>query len=320
MTAIPRTRRKPVAPTRRPRLPHRPIRSRAAGRNDYVPGTYDGPLDDDARNEKARFLATGGPTVPPMYRRNPGACLVLIHKAQALNIPIADAFDGIYWNDGLGKGAMTSQLAAWLLKRAGYRFKTVTETSERVEIDFWGPDGRKLGRVRWTIAEAIAAGIASRYMWQVYPSDMLWARALMRGVRRFAQELGPGLAYTQEELGDMTGPADAAAEPVDADVQEYVDEAATTGTTAADIKNDITARARKAKLLSQHAGGGRTLGEVLTEMYGVARAREADQLARQPQAEPEGDARPAGTGALECGCDAAELAATGDHQRGCTRA
>jgi hypothetical protein len=285
-----------------------------------VPGTYDGPLDDDARNEKARYLASGGRTIAPIYRRNPGACLILIHKAQALNIPIAEALDNIHWNDGLGKGSMTSQLAARLLKRAGYRFKIVTETTERVELDFWGPDGKKLGRVRWTIAEAIAAGIAGRDTWQTYPTDMLWARCLMRGVRRFAQEIGVGMAYTGEELADMAAPADPAYDPVDADVQEYVDEAATAGTTAADIKNDITRRARKAKLLGQHAGGGRTLGEVLTEMYGMARSREADELARQPKAEPEGDARPAGTGALECGCDAAELAATGDHRRGCTRA
>lgn len=314
-------RRPTTRPTRKgPRLPRREPRAATPTRADWIPGEYDGPTGHKARREEARYLASGGGTIAPMFRRNPGACLTLLYKAQALNIPVAIALENLYWNEALGKGAMTAQLMAGLLKRAGYRFKVTTETNQRVEMTFWSPEGKRLGTSRWTMADAIAAGVAGHHLWQAFPEDSLWARCLMRGARRYAQDIGTGLAYTGRELAEMGPVAEPVTEPVTAEVQEYLDEAATAGTTAENIKADILVRARRAKLLAEPAGAGRTLAEALAEMYGAARAREADHVDRLPAAEPDTDERPAGTGELECGCNAATLSATGDHRRGCRRA
>lgn len=321
MTALkPRQRPRTDRTTRLPRRTHRYFRPAATAAADWAPGTYDGPTDPDRRHDEARFIATGGPTVAPMFRRNPGACLTLLYEAQALDIPVAIALKNLYWDATLGKGGMTAHLMAGLLKRHGYRFKATTETSERVEMTFWGPNGKRLGTTRWTMADAIAAGVAGHHLWQAFPEDSLWARCLMRGARRFASDVGTGLAYTHRELAEMGASAEPAAEPVSAEVQEYLDEAATEGTTAAHIKDDIARRARKAKLLAEPAGAGLTLGEALTQMYGAARAREADRVDQVDVPDPATDTRPAGTGALECGCDAAEVADTGAHRGECRRA
>jgi hypothetical protein len=321
VTALRRTtRRRLEPPVRARRLPRRQPRPATPHQADWTPGTYDGPTDEAGRRESARFLASGGGAIAPLFRRNPGACLVLLYKAQALNVPVGVALENLHWNDALGKGAMTAQLMAGLLKRAGYRIKVTTETSERVEMTFWGPDGKRLGATRWTMADAIAAGVAGHHLWQAFPEDSLWARCLMRGARRFAQEVGTGLAYTHRELAEMGAGAEPVAEPVSSEVQEYLDEAATTGTTAANIKDDITRRARKAKLLGEPAGDGITLGEALGQMYAAARAREVDQVDQVDASEPDRDSRPAGTGELECGCDAEQVAASGEHARGCRRA
>lgn len=322
MTARLKPHRRRADPARRPRLPrrtgtYRPATPPAA---DWTPGTYDGPTDETGRREEARFLATGGTAIAPMFRRNPGACLILLYKAQSLDVPVAVALENLHWSDALGRGAMTAQLMAGLLKRAGYRFKVTTETSERVEMTFWGPNGKRLGATRWTMVDAIAAGVAGHHLWQAFPQDSLWARCLMRGARRYAQDVGTGLAYTHRELAEMDAGAEPAAEPVSAEVQEYLDEAATEGTTADNIKNDIARRARKAKLLDEPAGDGLTLGQALAQMYGAARAREADRVDQVDQVDPDRDVRPAGAGDLECGCTAAELAATGEHRPGCRHA
>lgn len=316
--------RRRTSASRSPRLPrrtHRYFRGDATpALADWTPGTYDGPTDSAGRRDEARFIASAGGTIAPLFRRNPGACMMLLYRAQSLDIPVAVAVENLHWDDRLGKGAMSAQLMAGLLKRAGYRFKVTTSTNERVEMTFWGPDGKRLGTARWTMADAIAAGVAGHHLWQAFPEDSLWARCLMRGARRYAQEIGTGLAYTHRELTEMAAGAEPAAEPVSIEVQEYLDEAATEGTTAAQIKDDITRRARKAKLLGEPAGDGITLGEALAQMYGAARAREADRVDLADVDQPEADTRPAGTGDLECGCAAAEVATTGEHRRGCTRA
>ncbi len=322
MTVLPHKRpaRRSTTGRRLPRRTHRYFRPPTPPTADWIPGRYDGPCDTAGRRDEARFLASGGPTVAPIFRANPGACMILLYHAQALDIPVAVALQNLHWSDTGGAGGMTAQLMAGLLKRAGYRYKATVETNQRVQMTFWAPDGKRLGVCSWTMADAIAAGVAGHPLWQAYPADSLWARCLMRGARRFAADVGTGLAYTGRELVERATNTDPDPVPVSVDVQEYLDEAATTGTTSADIKTDILPRARRAKLLAAPAGAGLTLGEALAQMYGTARAREADQADQTPTGDPTRDVRPAGTGELECGCDAATLARTGAHERRCRHA
>lgn len=311
-----------LRPRARP-LPARPARGDIPPEPAWRVGHYDGPTDSDGRHREARFLATG--IVPPIYRRNPGACLTLLLKAQALDIPIATALETIYWNEAVGKGAMLAQLMAALLRRHNYEYKVTVETGERVEMVFYRiVDGRrrKLGEpVVWKMIEAVGAGISWRDQWRHYPTDMLWARCLMRGARRYASEVGTGLAYTPEELGDMAGPIEGG-EVADA-VQEILEKATSVSATAAIIRDVLVKEAAKKKLLDADTGDGQTLGYVLGMLWGEKRAVEVDQVnaatalaAVDAPADP--GAAPVGEGVLSCGCPG-ETLRTGTHQPGVCR-
>jgi hypothetical protein len=229
--------------------------------------------------------------------------------------------DNLHWNLAIGKGSISAQLMAGLLRRHGYDFKVTTETDQRVAMTFHKlVDGkrRKLGDVTWTILEAIGAGLTWRDLWRHYPTDMLWARCLMRGARRYASEVGTGLAYTREELDDMSGPADGG--EVSAAVQEILEQATTEGTTADQIRNDLVKLAKAKKLLDCDTGDGQTLGYVLGMLWGEARARQADQRTATEVKPAEPETEPAGEGTLKtCGCPAADVLATGQHVAGVCR-
>jgi hypothetical protein len=129
---------------RRPRLPNAYVRPEPAWRI----GHYDGPTDPAGRREEARYLAAG--IVPPIYRRNPGACHSLLLKAQALDVPEATAVENVHWNTAIGKGSISAQLMAALLRRHHYDFKVTEESTDRVAMTFYRiTDGRrrKLGDV-----------------------------------------------------------------------------------------------------------------------------------------------------------------------------
>jgi hypothetical protein len=293
----------------RPTLPRAYVRPEPAWRV----GHYDGPTDPAGRREEARFLATG--IVPPIYRHNPGACHSLLLRAQALDIPESIALENVHWNTAVGKGSISAQLMAGLLRRHHYEFKVTEQSDQRAAMTFYRiTDGRrrKLGDVEWKITEAIGAGLMWRDLWRHYPTDMLWARCLMRGSRRYASEVGTGLAYTAEELADMSDPADGS--ELSAAVQDILEKATTAGVTADQIRNDLVKLAKAKKLLEVDTGDGHSLGYVLGMLYGEALARDADRVAASaPVAAPEPPPAPAGTGRLDCGCPAERVLTSGLH-------
>lgn len=280
-------------------------------------GHYDGPTDPREQIEHAKFMAFG--LVPPLYYGNPGRCLSLIMKAQSLDVARATALEGVYWNLAIGKGAITSQLMAGLLKRHGYQFTVTAENDQRVAMTFHryvSGRRRKLGDVEWTILEAIGAGLTWRHTWQHHPQDMLWARCLMRGARRHAQEVGTGLAYTEEEVADMSAPVEGS--EVHTAVTELLTKAADPAVTADEIRNALVPAAKKMKLLDADAGDGRPLGHALGMLWGEARAREgAERTAAAAAAELLPPAQPAGQGLLPCQCPSRQVLHEGQHLDGC---
>lgn len=309
------TKKLPAAMRRKPGRPPRPPREYVRPEPAWRVGHYDGPTDPAGRREEARYLATG--IVAPLYRNNPGACLTLLLKAQALDIPESTALENVHWNTAIGKGALSAQLMAALLSRHGYDFKVTHEDNERVTMAFYRlADGRrrKLGEVSWTMLEAVGAGLAWRELWRSYPTDMLWARCLMRGARRYAQKVGTGLAYTPEELHDMAAPDDGS--EVAAAVTDILERATSESCTATDIKDVLVKEAKTKKLLDAEVGDGQTLGYVLGMLWGEKRAAEVDALQAAAPPPPPPPA-PAGTGDLACGCPAEATLRSGKHQDGC---
>lgn len=112
-----------------------------------------------------------------------------------------------------GRPTLSSNLIATLVKndpRYNYRVRISNDT--QCVID-WYEDGERIGESEFTMTDAQKAKnwnsktkqwepLTAKAVWQSYPSDMLFARALTRGARRHAPGIfGGAPVYTPEELG-----------------------------------------------------------------------------------------------------------------------
>jgi hypothetical protein len=102
-----------------------------------------------------------------------------------------------------GKVVFSAALQSGLLaKSEKYSVEVLEATDEKASVRFFR-DGKPVGVSTFTIAEAKRAGLTNKQVWQQYPSDLLFARAMTRGIRRFAPDLLVGnAAYTREEVGE----------------------------------------------------------------------------------------------------------------------
>jgi hypothetical protein len=101
-----------------------------------------------------------------------------------------------------GKPALSSNVVATLVAndpRYSYRVKEASNTTCAID---WYENGDRVGRSSFSMDEAQAAGLNGKATWKAYPSDMLFARAITRGARRFAPGIfGGSPIYTPDELG-----------------------------------------------------------------------------------------------------------------------
>jgi hypothetical protein len=293
-----------------------------------VPG-YNGPAALDEQIRLAEFLALAERVIPEDYRGKAGDLLALIHQAQALDIPVMTAIANLFFEPD-GSGGMSAQLMGALLRRGGADWSITSEPGMWCELHFTFRDGRTAGTSRYTIGHAMTAEVAGSINWVRYPDDNLYARALSRGARRYAQDIVAGLGYTRGELRDTppdAGPVDQPAGDVAEHVTAFLTQI-TEDTTADAIRALIkVAKSRKVDVADEHAGGGQTVEQRLNELWRIAAAREA--AAREVSADradedattsdvdgPPGAAvldAPAGDGTLPCGCTAAAVVSAGVH-------
>lgn len=290
---------------------------------------YDGPTGIDEQIRMADFLAAAVATIPPVYRKRPADIFAVILQARALDIPIMTALHNLHWDEALGKGAMSAQLMGALLLRGGVVWETTLEPKKRCEMAFRRLDGRPGGTCEWDVLEAVSAGIAGSYTWQHYTGDMLYARCLARGARRFAPDLVLGLGHTLDELREMREHADT---PLDNDrvvepaVAEFLSQVGD-DTPAARIQELAKlAASKKIGLADKYAGNGQTVEQRLHSLWLRAAAREVEvstgaadaAMAHDALAVVPGDAvgsaaataaldAPAGEGDADCGCPTARL-------------
>jgi hypothetical protein len=104
-----------------------------------------------------------------------------------------------------GKPVLGANVIATLVKndrRYNYQVKRCDNTACEL---VWFEDGKPAGSSGFTIEEAKAAGLTGKDNWAKYPSDMLFARAISRGARRFAPGIfGGSPVYTPDEMGVET--------------------------------------------------------------------------------------------------------------------
>jgi hypothetical protein len=146
--------------------------------------------------EIAERLAKSGPfenaTAAQLYAR------ILVGDALGIDASTACSCIG----HSKGKLVVAAGLQASLLARSDrYHIEVEEVSDERAAIRFFR-DGKHVGTSVYTMAEAKHAGLASKDVWAKYPSDLLFARALTRGIRRYAPDLLVGNpAITLEEMG-----------------------------------------------------------------------------------------------------------------------
>lgn len=101
-----------------------------------------------------------------------------------------------------GKPAVGANLQAAAIKRTGkYNFRVLEITDDVCELEFTEA-GKPVGRSRFSMADAKAAGLADKENWKKWPRNMLFARALSNGVKWYAPDIFNGATvYTPDELG-----------------------------------------------------------------------------------------------------------------------
>lgn len=128
-----------------------------------------------------------------------------------------------------GKPVLASTLMATLIKRSGrYRYEIRQADAEACVLEFfekedgaWRPCGPP---VSFTKDDAQKAELSSKPNYRKFAQDMLFARALSRGYRRYCPDAIGGPVYVEGEIvGDDDAPAQAAppALPPDMDITEH---------------------------------------------------------------------------------------------------
>jgi hypothetical protein len=126
--------------------------------------------------------------------------IVKVMAGAELGLPPFASMSGIHIISG--KPALGSNVIATLVKNdPRYNYKIV-ECNNKVCTIAWTEDGQPVGESSFTMDEATTAGLTNNPSWKKFPSDMLFARAITRGARRFAPGIfGGSPIYTPEELG-----------------------------------------------------------------------------------------------------------------------
>ena len=151
--------------------------------------------------------------------------IVKVMAGAELGLPPFASMTGIHIIQG--KPVLGANVMATLVKNDGrYDYQIKTATNDVCELNWFeggsvGRIDRQIGTSSFTMAEAKAAGLVGKDNWKKYPSDMLFARAISRGARRFAPGIfGGSPVYTPDEMGaDVDEEGNVVVESVMVDVE-----------------------------------------------------------------------------------------------------
>ena len=131
--------------------------------------------------------------------------IVKVMAGAELGLPPFASMTGIHIIQG--KPVLGANVLATLVKndpRYDYHIKAC---DDKQAVLTWYEDGKVVGESSFTWQEATGAGLTGKDNWKKYPSDMLFARAISRGARRFAPGIfGGSPVYTPDEMGAEVDP------------------------------------------------------------------------------------------------------------------
>lgn len=239
----------------------------------------------DAYWEMAQGLASSKAT----HHDNPFHVMAIAIYAYEVEIGLMTALRGMYVVNN--KLAMETWLMELLAKRLGVKKVVEQSTAELARITLSRP-GEEPMTVEFTLAQAIQANLVAKgndgkltvvdkkHPWARYPEDMLFWRALSRGLRRFAPDLFGGV-YSLEEASDFDYRAQRAqGTPGGPGIEERIRERAGNGANGdgdQDPPSDWRERyeARFTSILEEHAPEG--WGEYEVALFQQQRVGKSDR-------------------------------------------
>ena len=138
--------------------------------------------------------------------KNIAELVLKIQAGKEIGLQPFAAVNGIDFISG-HRSFRAALVAAKVNESGRYRYRIVESTDLLCRLDWFEREDGKwdlIGQSQFTIDEAKQAGLTSKNVWKSYPSDMLFARALTRGCRRFCPDVfGGAPIYTREELENV---------------------------------------------------------------------------------------------------------------------
>ena len=150
--------------------------------------------------EQVKYISSTD-LIPKNYRGNVPAMMACILTGRALGIDDMHSLRSIYVVDG--KATLSAELMVTLVRRAGHSITGSMSDREATATGRRADNGDEM-TVTWTMEMAQRAGLAGKANWKNYPESMLWSRAVSQLVRMLFSDVLLGLAYTADEMGDVT--------------------------------------------------------------------------------------------------------------------
>jgi hypothetical protein len=131
--------------------------------------------------------------------KNPSVILAKLLAGKEMGFGPIASISGIYIISG--KPAIGANLIATsIANHPRYSYKILKSDDMICEIEFF-ENKESIGSCKFDADEAKKAELWGKAMWKKYPSDMLFARCISRGARRFTPGVFGGTpVYTPEEL------------------------------------------------------------------------------------------------------------------------
>jgi len=131
--------------------------------------------------------------------------IVKVMAGAELGLPPFASMSGIHIIQG--KPILGSNVIATLVKNDPRYNYTIKQCDNKACVITWHEGGQAVGESAFTWEEAKTAGLTGKDNWKKYASDMLFARAISRGARRFAPGIfGGSPVYTPDEFGVEVDP------------------------------------------------------------------------------------------------------------------
>ena len=136
------------------------------------------------------------------FRVDPAQAVVKVLMGRELGVPPIASLTDIHVIQGkpvIGAGMIASRIKA----SAKYNYKCRKSTAERCDLEFF-EEGESQGIHSYTIEQAKRASLTGKDNWRKHADDMLFARAISSGYKRYCPDVFTSKVYVPGEIDDSS--------------------------------------------------------------------------------------------------------------------